>query len=112
MELINDWEGGDIATVLADFEADSTSLDACTLLIGSYSYESYEGSAFVLFEKDGKLFEVNGGHCSCYGLEGQWDPEETTIASLRKRFEKETRWSDPGLSAAVNEVLDTLERQP
>jgi len=61
-------------------------LDDIEILFASYTYECYEGDAFVLFRKDGKLFEVNGGHCSCYGLEGQWDPEETTKEALMHRI--------------------------
>lgn len=38
----------------------------------------YSGQAFVLFEKDDKLWFVEGGHCSCHGLEGQWAPDEVT----------------------------------
>lgn len=56
------------------------------VLLAWYGYGDYDGSAFVLFERDGKLYEVNGGHCSCYGLEGQWDPEETTVEVLRYRI--------------------------
>lgn len=41
------------------------------VLFAVYEDENYEGSAFVLFKgTDRKLYEVNGGHCSCYGLEG------------------------------------------
>lgn len=58
------------------------------ILLASYEYAGYEGSAFVLFRKDGKLYEVNGGHCSCYGLEGQWEPEETTIEALEHRLKE------------------------
>lgn len=58
------------------------------VLLASYTYEDYSGDAFVLFRKGDKLYEVNGGHCSCYGLEGQWDPEETTVEALRHRLEK------------------------
>lgn len=58
------------------------------VLLASYGNANYEGGAFVLFEKDGKLFEVNGGHCSCYGLEGQWEPEETTAEALQHRLDK------------------------
>ena len=61
-------------------------LDDIEILLASYTYECYEGDAFVLFRKDGKLYEVNGGHCSCYGLEGQWDPEETTKEALIHRI--------------------------
>jgi hypothetical protein len=53
--------------------------------------EPYSGSAFVLFERDGKLYEVHGSHCSCYGLEGQWEPEETTWEALAMRLNSK-RW--------------------
>jgi len=46
--------------------------DGINILFASYSYENYSGDAYVLFEKNGKLFEVFGSHCSCYGLEGQF----------------------------------------
>ena len=59
------------------------------ILIATYGGGSYEGDAFVLFKQRGKLFEVNGSHCSCYGLEGQWKPEETTVAALKMKGKKE-----------------------
>jgi hypothetical protein len=55
------------------------------VLFASYCYENYSGNAWVLFEKDGQLYEVNGGHCSCYGLEGQWEPEAVTLDALEHR---------------------------
>ena len=60
------------------------------VLFASYSYENYSGDAFVLFEKDGKLYEVNGSHCSCYGLEGQFEPEETSLEYLEKILKEGT----------------------
>lgn len=56
-----------------------------SILFASYGGAAYEGDAVVLFERDGKLFEVHGGHCSCHGLEGQWEPEETTWAAIAMR---------------------------
>mgnify|MGYP000217434116 CR=1 FL=1 len=56
------------------------------ILLASYGTGSYEGDTFVLFERDGKLFEVNGSHCSCYGLENQFDPEETSLEALKHRL--------------------------
>jgi hypothetical protein len=61
-------------------------MKAVKILFASYTYENYSGSAFVLFAKDGKLYEVNGSHCSCYGLEGQWVPEETVLKELVNRI--------------------------
>jgi hypothetical protein len=64
------------------------------VLLASYGTPSYEGYAFVLFSRDGKLYEVNGSHCSCYGLENQWSPEETTVEALRHRLENGSLGAD------------------
>lgn len=63
-----------------------------TILYADYTYGDYSGDAFILFHKKDdqgnlKLYEVNGSHCSCYGLENQWQPEETTVKALRMRAE-------------------------
>lgn len=58
------------------------------ILFASYGTDNYTGDAFVLFEQDDKLYEVNGSHCSCYGLEGQFEPEETALEALKLRLEK------------------------
>lgn len=52
------------------------------IILASYDLDGYEGLATVIFQKSGKIYEVHGYHCSCYGFEGQWDPEETTIEAL------------------------------
>lgn len=51
------------------------------ILFSRYSYEDYAGEGYVLgydTEKE-TFFEVFGSHCSCYGLEGQWDEEAIEI---------------------------------
>lgn len=64
-------------------ELDPNSMDVRFAIYGD-TY-GYSGSAHVLFVRDGKLYEVNGSHCSCYGLEGQWYPEETSVEAIRAR---------------------------
>lgn len=64
----------------------SSKYDIVNILFASYGEDNYSGDAFVLFEQDGKLFEVNAGHCSCHGLEGQFNPEETSLESLKYRL--------------------------
>jgi hypothetical protein len=54
------------------------------VLFASYGTGCYCGEAAVVFRKAGQLYEVHGSHCSCYGLEGMWKPEEATVESLRK----------------------------
>ena len=74
------------------------------ILVALYDGGSYDGLAFVLFHRDGKLYEVHGSHCSCYGLEGQWSPEETSWAALGIRtFEDEIA----GVMAALIRHGDT-----
>jgi len=67
------------------FCIEESELEGCTFLYAEYEQESYEGSAFVIFVKNGIIYEVHGGHCSCYGLEGQWVPEERTPLALLSR---------------------------
>jgi hypothetical protein len=50
-----------------------------------YAHYDCEGHAFVIYLKNGKLYEVNGSHCSCNGLEGMWEPEETSLDALMFR---------------------------
>lgn len=42
------------------------------VLIAFYDDEDYSGDAYVLWREGNQIFEVIGGHCSCYGLEDQW----------------------------------------
>ena len=51
------------------------------ILYASYSCECYEGYATVIFyrESTGKIYEIYGSHCSCFGLEGQWEREEEIL---------------------------------
>lgn len=59
--------------------------DGSEVLMAWYGYGSYCGDSLVLYRLESNLYEVNGGHCSCHGLEGQWIPEETTVAALKMR---------------------------
>lgn len=71
------------------------------VLFASYDGGSHEGYALVVWQRDGKLYEVNASHCSCYGLDGKWDPEETSLDALRIR--------DPyGLGADASRAFDQL----
>lgn len=79
--IFNNWE-----TIVEEFGIQASDLAGAKILFASYEYRNYEGAAFVLFERGGKLWEVNGSHCSCYGLtQDQWQPEETSVEALQKR---------------------------
>ena len=69
---------------LKEWDGALEELVGAELLYAEYDQGSYEGSAFALFRKDGKLYEAHCSHCSCYGLDN-FDPEETTVAALKLR---------------------------
>lgn len=59
----------------------------CEILYASYEIDGCDGTATVIGRMDGELFEVHGCHCSCCGLEEQWDPEETSVAYFLQQAE-------------------------
>lgn len=87
--FLNDWSSKE--GVAGDFEED---ISDCNVLFASYSHANYSGDAWVLLEKKGRLYEVNGGHCSCNGLEGQWALEVTTLRAIAYRFKEGKLGSD------------------
>lgn len=49
--------------------------------VGSWGCDS--SSYFLMRDKEtSKLWQFTGGHCSCYGFEGQYGPEETSVEYL------------------------------
>lgn len=70
--------------VFSSFSVGPADREGVDIILAWYKDEDYSGDAFVLFERDGRLYEVHGGHCSCYGLEGQWEPEETSLVALAR----------------------------
>lgn len=79
------------------------------ILFASYGNANYSGDAWVLYEQNGKLYEVNGSHCSCYGLEGQWQGEEVLLKELEHRLVNgsfgEDDWSDNNFKKELCEFL-------
>jgi hypothetical protein len=60
--------------------------------------EPYSGSARVVYRNGDKFYIVEGGHCSCYGLEGQWDVEEYDETTIKGALEK---WHYPRVSQTL-----------
>lgn len=105
---LNDWADGGQEEMLRDFGIAADALEGAEVLVASYTYEDYSGDAYVLFRRDGKLWEVHGEHCSCYGLSeqdysgnttSQWEPEEATPEAILHRINKGT-WGEEGKVAS------------
>ncbi|MDU0074898.1 MULTISPECIES: hypothetical protein [Bacillus] len=112
--FLNDWSNKE--EVLSDFDGEQWNYDSdkkvdrnINILFASYGQENYSGDAWVLFEKDGELYEVNGSHCSCYGLEGQFSPEVVVLAELENRLVNgtfgEDDWSDNNFKKELCQFL-------
>ena len=87
-----------------------------TLLYADYTYEDYSGDAYVLgYDKQKKqFFEVHGDHCSCYGLEGQWDEEyyddvKQLQAAIQRRLD--VRWEHFRQSYSSHEFEKWLKEE-
>lgn len=86
-KYLADWEQSKKKGIIEDFRL-TDELDGCKIVLAAYQYADYSGDAFVIFNKNGILYEVHGSHCSCCGLEGQWQPEETSKEALLYRSEQ------------------------
>lgn len=121
---LNDWSN--FNDMIGDFglKPEDERVQGIEVLLASYGTENYTGDAFVLFRKDGKLFEVNGSHCSCFGLseldysgtaETQWKPEETSVEALRVRLKSDSFGGEDGYGSGnrfrdeLATVLDNLK---
>lgn len=103
-----------IEDVLREFKITEQDLyDDNLEIIMAHYYRSFSGEASVLLYsyEDSEYYEVNGNHCSCYGLEGQWCLEKIgSFKFLKKYYEKMTNDSDGyGVSNMIKESGYSLE---
>lgn len=104
---LNDWSNGDILTLQRAFDLDKDVFNDVEILLASYKAESDSGYAFVLYMQNGLLYEVNASHDSNADLEGQWDPEQTSIEILQHRLDK----GNLGNAKASQNVFDNQLRE-
>lgn len=86
--FLGDFSSNDVWTVrgwmVNNFEIPAAELEPYQVLAGALDEGSWEGSVWFLLRsrETGQLFEVHGGHCSCYGFEDQFKPEPTDLKYL------------------------------
>lgn len=97
-----------LGDVIRAYEAPADALKGAVVYLAWYGYGSYDGRSLVIFKKNKKLYEVNGSHCSCYGLEGQWRPEETSWEALKMRNLNDSYTSG---STEAHEILQKLVKR-
>ncbi len=67
-------------------------IEGATAIFGEYYSESYEGSAWVAYKKNGEWFYHSSGHCSCNGL--SWGGRKVTPAEVLLEVRDEYRMDD------------------
>lgn len=92
--------------VKEEFEIDIPEPDK---VFAFYDYQAYDGSADVFFERDGVWKYVGGSHCSCYGLEGQWEEEDFDPAVYLEAIRKGKNTNPLGDDCANKEFKKFLE---
>lgn len=68
--------------VVSNFCIGQGELSDDEVLFAAYESRGYEGYCVVLFRRNCKLYFVEASHCSCYGLEHQWKPDEVVPYQL------------------------------
>jgi hypothetical protein len=91
-----------------DREANKHQLKDIKILLSYYSYYNYSGDCFVLFTQNNRLYTVEAQHCSCYGLEGFWTPEEVTVDELVHLYFK-GNFSKQPWSKSLAKLLNCIE---
>jgi hypothetical protein len=94
--------------IISNYEAPADALKGAKIHLAWYGYGHYDGQSLVIFEKEGQLYEVNGSHCSCRGLEGQWSPEQTSWKALSGRNIDDQYTTG---AAVANELLQKLVKK-
>lgn len=73
--------------LVRNYEAKREDIDKFEILIAYESVGSWgcdSSSFFLLKDKEtNELYENHGSHCSCYGFEGQFSPEKTSVDYLK-----------------------------
>ena len=94
--------------VFSHFEVKTEDREGIEILLATYGDFGYDGYAYVLFKKDGVLYDVEGSHCSCHGLEGQWEPTETNYLVLKNRVENGSYDEDKDMDKKVKEIISSI----
>ena len=101
----NEWER--VEDLRKDFEIAESDVQDAEVLWAYYDAEGYEGSARVILQREGRVYEVRGSHCSYMGLEGQWEPEEVSWEQLALRpVEEQVDYGGSEAIAAWTEMVN------
>ncbi len=83
-----------VEDVFKEYEIHEDEMYGIEILAACYFQASYEGSSAVLYKKHDQLYLVHAGHCSCYGLGGQFEGKPFTEEELKTHLEEADEWEE------------------
>jgi len=105
---LNDWQDADKAELEKLFALNSGALDEIELLLASYKQGDDSGYGFLLYRLNQQYYEVNASHDSECNLQGQWEPEDTSIEALLFRLHRGNLGSSKASENVFDEALKSL----
>ena len=101
--------------IVSSYEVEPSIIDKYEVLVAYESVGNWgcDSSSWILLKEKstGDLFETHGNHCSCYGFEGQFEPEETSIEYLQSdNFYFSCGGYDDNESENVSKVKEYLSK--
>jgi hypothetical protein len=79
------------------------------ILYAGYTYEDWSGSSIVFgYDHEKKqFFEVYASHCSCFGLEDQWEPEYyDSFEEMVRLYDRPGNWRPSEACKILKTFLD------
>ena len=100
--------------IVTEYAVDEKTVDKFDILVAyeSVGHWGCDSSSYYLLRNkaDGELYEVHGSHCSCYGFEGQFEPEETSVEYLKSdRFRFYTGGYDDNAKENKAMILEFMQ---
>ena len=100
--------------IVTEYAVNEKTVDKFDILVAyeSVGHWGCDSSSYYLLRNkaDGELYEVHGSHCSCYGFEGQFEPEETSVEYLKSdRFRFYTGGYDDNAKENKAMILEFMQ---
>ncbi len=81
------------------------------VIYAAYDGGSYEGYSTIIYRNGDFYYLEESSHCSCYGLEGQWNPEQYTIEAIVKIFDmRNSSWRSDALDKCLLNIRQRLQK--
>lgn len=110
----------DLLDMTRSFQITNDDIKDYRVLVAAYDdFYGYSGQAVVILihRQTSKLYYVHGSHCSCSGLEGEWNFEDTSRELLQQLLD--TTSSDlaqfcrmyPDFNKVIRKIIDAPTRK-